>query len=113
MIPVKKDPQGIGSCITYAKRYSLAAFFGVQTCDDDDGDAASNVGKTRTNVPAKSKEDQFAEALKKMVHAFQRLGVEKTAIPVLVGLSKFSDIQPSHLGELKNQYTIVRNESNA
>jgi hypothetical protein len=37
---VKNDPQGVGSCITYARRYSLAAFAGVAT-EDDDGNAAS------------------------------------------------------------------------
>src|SRR5688572_15377231 len=28
-IPVKDDPQGIGSCITYLRRYALSAFTGV------------------------------------------------------------------------------------
>lgn len=40
MKPVKSDPQGIGSCITYARRYSLAAMVGVAP-EDDDGNAAS------------------------------------------------------------------------
>lgn len=40
MRPVKSDPQGIGSCITYARRYSLAAMVGVAP-EDDDGNAAS------------------------------------------------------------------------
>lgn len=37
--PVKNDPQGIGSAITYARRYTLAAMVGV-IADDDDGEAA-------------------------------------------------------------------------
>jgi len=37
--PVKKDPQGIGSAITYARRYALAAIAGVAQIDDD-GEAA-------------------------------------------------------------------------
>lgn len=41
MRPVKADPQGIGSCITYARRYSLAAICGVASDEDDDGNAAS------------------------------------------------------------------------
>ena len=40
MTPVKSDPQGIGSAITYARRYALAAITGVAT-EDDDGNAAS------------------------------------------------------------------------
>lgn len=40
MMPVKADPQGIGSCITYARRYGLQALVGIPA-DDDDGNAAS------------------------------------------------------------------------
>jgi hypothetical protein len=40
MKPVKDDPQGVGSCITYARRYALAAIVGVAP-EDDDGNAAS------------------------------------------------------------------------
>lgn len=39
--PTKNDPQGYGSAITYAKRYQLAAMFGVSSDKDDDGNAAS------------------------------------------------------------------------
>ena len=42
--PVKNDPQGIGSALTYARRYSLMALVGVVADDasDDDGNAASD-----------------------------------------------------------------------
>jgi hypothetical protein len=36
----KANAHGIGSAITYAKRYGLAAAFGVSDLDDDDGHAA-------------------------------------------------------------------------
>lgn len=38
--PVKDDPQGVGSAITYARRYGLAAIVGIAP-EDDDGNAAS------------------------------------------------------------------------
>ena len=41
MRPVKCDPQSIGSAITYARRYGLAAIIGVCPIDDD-GNAASH-----------------------------------------------------------------------
>lgn len=44
MKPTKADPQGIGSCLTYARRYSLAAMVGVAP-EDDDGNAASEKPK--------------------------------------------------------------------
>ncbi len=37
--PAKNDPQGIGSCISYYRRYALQAIAGV-CADDDDGEAA-------------------------------------------------------------------------
>lgn len=39
VMPVKGGPQDIGSAITYARRYSLMAFLGLAT-DDDDGVSA-------------------------------------------------------------------------
>ena len=41
MKPVKNDPQAIGSCLSYARRYSLSAMIGVYADDDDDGNLAS------------------------------------------------------------------------
>lgn len=37
----KRDPQGYGSAITYARRYSLSALVGVVSEEDDDGEAAT------------------------------------------------------------------------
>lgn len=48
MKPVKNDPQGIGSCITYARRYALAAIVGVSP-EDDDGNDATGKSKTDSN----------------------------------------------------------------
>lgn len=38
--PVKPDPQGVGSAITYARRYAAMAVLGVAP-EDDDGEAGS------------------------------------------------------------------------
>mgnify|MGYP006935479295 CR=1 FL=1 len=43
LLPELSDPQKIGACITYMRRYSLTAILGVQELDDD-GNTAS--GKT-------------------------------------------------------------------
>lgn len=40
MTATQHTPQGIGSCITYARRYALASMVGVAP-EDDDGEAAS------------------------------------------------------------------------
>jgi hypothetical protein len=40
----KDDPQGVGSGITYARRYALAALCGVVADADDDGEAGMGRG---------------------------------------------------------------------
>lgn len=46
MTPAKNDPQGLGSAITYQKRYALAAVLGLKIEDeDDDGNEASGHGR--------------------------------------------------------------------
>jgi hypothetical protein len=51
MKPVKNDPQGIGSCISYARRYALAAMVGVCTEDDDAEAATRGPGKPVSKTP--------------------------------------------------------------
>lgn len=48
LAPVKNDPQGWGSAITYARRYALSGILGLNVDDDDDGNAASEPAKTAT-----------------------------------------------------------------
>jgi hypothetical protein len=48
--PIKDDPQGVGSAITYARRYSLAAMVGVVADEDDDGEAATRTQKVATTT---------------------------------------------------------------
>jgi hypothetical protein len=43
--PSKTDPQGIGSALTYGRRYALMTLLGLAP-DDDDGNAASGQGAT-------------------------------------------------------------------
>lgn len=59
IVPLSKaDPQGFGSAMTYARRYSLAAMTGLYQ-DDDDGNAASikpSIQQPRALTPAQVEE---------------------------------------------------------
>lgn len=78
MKPVKNDPQAVGSCITYARRYSLAAFLSLNTGEDDDGNGATygkdkpkpkgNNGQT-SSKPQGSGNGKASEKQMKMIHA--------------------------------------------
>ncbi|UXU67442.1 ERF family protein [Staphylococcus agnetis] len=51
----KNTPQGAGSLISYLKRYSLSAIFGITSDQDDDGNVASgNQSKTAPKASSKT-----------------------------------------------------------
>lgn len=62
LTPVKPDPQGMMSAVTYARRYLLSAMVGVVTEEDDDGNAASGRGQApaqnrqQTKPPVKNRD---------------------------------------------------------
>lgn len=49
MTPTKNDPQGLGSVITYQRRYALGAVLGLNIDDDDDGNSGSKLPEQKTN----------------------------------------------------------------
>lgn len=50
MKPVKNDPQGLGSAITYQRRYALGSILGLSTDDDDDGNSASKTANEKKQL---------------------------------------------------------------
>ncbi len=66
LTPTKNDMQGMGSAITYARRYCMAAMVGIVQ-DDDDANAASagapaNNGHARTAAPKQVESPEQAKA---------------------------------------------------
>jgi ERF superfamily len=61
MIPAKNDPQGLGSAITYQRRYSLGAVLGLNIDNDDDGNAASSpaVAQKPSSKPRTKEDDAY------------------------------------------------------
>lgn len=59
MKPVKDDPQGRGSCLTYMRRYALVAMLGLNTEEDDDGNKASSAPKNAAKTHLESDDLPF------------------------------------------------------
>ncbi len=57
--PTKNDPQGMGSAVTYARRYTLGASLGIITEDDDDGNKASEPVKPAPQKPVTKPEPDW------------------------------------------------------
>lgn len=89
MKPKDTTPQGIGSTITYGRRYGLAAIVGVAP-EDDDGEAAQGRAASRSAADARA--------------AFQRSAAPKIVTP-----------PPAGMGEVPNtnnstpEYPVTRN----
>lgn len=54
----KATPQGVGSAVTYGRRYSLSALLAITTDDDDDGEAASAPRATTPRAANKAAADK-------------------------------------------------------
>ena len=59
--PVKNDPQGEGSALTYARRYALMALAGIAP-EDDDGNAATKAAE-RDNTADDAAAQEWVDAL--------------------------------------------------
>lgn len=79
--PVKLDPQGMGSALTYARRYAMMAMVGIAPADsdDDDGNAASRSQQQPQNTPrAQAATKQLGAAFAKgMNDAMEKAGLSR------------------------------------
>lgn len=67
--PTKNDPQGMGSAITYNRRYDLQSILGM-AADDDDGNAASQA--TSQKQQASSLTDAMVKAQEEKLAAYNQ-----------------------------------------
>jgi hypothetical protein len=105
-IPITKlDPQGVGICVTYGRRYLLQAYFGIASMDDD---AASAVQKrldkdeeaeAEKAISDKIKECATVEELRKWAH------MNRDALAALSDntVSKLRTLYDERLGELQDR----------
>lgn len=90
--PTKADPQGLGSCITYARRYQLCAVVGISP-EDDDGNAASEPVKQAKPErkpepkpePAKTLDPDLAEILRGFNWVAQRRQINADILLAMFG----------------------------
>jgi hypothetical protein len=127
MKPAKNDPQGIGSAITYGRRYALSAILGISSEDDDDGNSASdnshqqnNSGKSKDN-----KQDKQAGKIATISPAQQKLIFAKAAekgltpedvknqmLTIFKGVIKSTgELSPAQMEELIKSFAEKKDDS--
>lgn len=90
----KQDPQGYGSALTYARRYSLMAACGIAP-EDDDGNAAT--ASVQSRQAPKTVGTNEIDAITKLAKA---VGVELSAILEAYGVSTINQIPLSKTAEI-------------
>lgn len=102
IVPTKNDKvamtQLVGSAITYAKRYSLAAFLGIAADEDDDGNAGLQAQQPSRPAPVTvdpAVEEAAVEAGKKGLEAYQGffLTLDNKTRQVLVASGKHEQLK--------------------
>ena len=121
------DSQALGSAITYAKRYSLQAIYGLPS-EDDDGNA--NTHNDKVNAEQKRKMTVFANTIKQSVNQTMQnkemtdaekihdiIKIEKENIAALEKLERLDkgqwDMLMKHIIDAKNNLGGKNEQSNA
>jgi hypothetical protein len=100
MKPVKNDPQAVGSCITYARRYSLNAFLSLSTGEDDDGNKATHGNQAPKTNGNSGNGDQPPENVFEKPASEKQIGLVHKLLEDLEGLGSNYD---AVITELKKQ----------
>ena len=77
----KQNAQGLGSAITYARRYSLCAVLNIVADEDDDGQKASQGASERPRQSATVKQLSF---LKTLITRLQHDGMTQAVLQAVV-----------------------------
>ena len=111
--PDKNTPQGVGSALTYMRRYSLSAVFGITSDQDDDGNEASGKSNRNKQTQPQKASSQTIGTLKKEVINFTNLikGTEKE-VPQNVVEQRF-DVKNYNLTENEAVQIINKIQNNA
>jgi hypothetical protein len=118
----RNDMQGMGSAITYAKRYCLSAMLGIPDSDgDDDGEAAGRAPEKRftpskplnkfvpprkTSSPIVKPSVPLKERIHKMITSFMNINVTEEMISKKLGKG-IQDINTEDMANLAKWYPHV------
>lgn len=92
------SPQGIGSAITYARRYALSSILGLNIDDDDDGNAAS-FPVNDSKQSADKELPWLNESSKEFAGAVEKIRAGKSSVEALRKYFKISKATETKLAE--------------
>lgn len=101
--PDKNTPQGVGSAMTYARRYALSSAFGIASETDDDGNDISGNGSEK---PAKKITAAQAKVLESLVEKVSKASngvAKKEALMTKLKVNDFTVLTVDEYGNILNQ----------
>jgi hypothetical protein len=105
--------QQIGSLVTYLRRYSLCPFLGVALDDDDDGNMASQIGKTEDGGREKCESSKVRECVsaertgEQVGNRQSAVGSEKAPHGATSGQAGAGNRKSAYTGEVLNTTEAV------
>jgi hypothetical protein len=116
--PVKTDPQGMGSAITYARRYGLSAIVGLATEEDDDAEKAmGHSSSSSSQVPAQKQTNPQSvattEQLKTFWGSLKQLGWSSDQVHQKLGIKSLKDDWLAKGKTLTEAYDLITGVSPA
>lgn len=111
--PVKEDPQAMGSAITYARRYALAAIVGVAP-EDDDGNAASRTdvatSESTTSAPLPPNQPpKLAVPPSALKDEFRKAGFAvPPALPIGEGVITFTESKTTKGSKPRSYFSVTQ-----
>jgi hypothetical protein len=120
-VEVRNDPQGLGSQLTYLRRYALAAIVGIATEDDDAESTTANGERvsTKTGEVLPKREDASNPATEKQVgwitRNFKAIGwteedLWKAIEPINNAATKLTELKSSEASKLIDQMMKIGKE---
>ena len=104
----KDDAQGVGSAITYGRRYTVQSILGIAS-EDDDGNAASKSDKSLINTAIQKQKGDIAAA-KKMI-AMAKTSTDCAEIEKKLDLRAWTDDEYSELIDTLNAARVKFQEA--
>lgn len=103
----KNTPQGAGSLITYLKRYTLSAIFGITSDKDDD---ANQVSKTQTNKQNNNAEvGMLKQEINDFISLMKSMGKQVTLQQILeqFGIQNIDTLSPAQAASVTKKINAM------
>lgn len=98
----KQDPQGYGSALTYARRYSLMAACGIAP-EDDDGNAATSAVHAKPAAPKAPVKTLGKTEIETIANLAEKAGVALDAIAKAYGVQSLEEVPLMKTQEIINR----------